>query len=473
MSELVELGLEAAARAIGARELSSLEYIEALLTRCQATSELNAFIALDPESVRAAAARADAGRGGGPLRGVALAIKDNIDAVGFATTAGTPALAQNRPDRSACVVQRLVDAGAIVLGKTNLHELAFGITTNNTHFGAARNPYDPARIPGGSSGGSAVAVAARCAPGALGTDTGGSLRVPASLCGIVGFRPTTGRYPADGIVPISHTRDTAGPMARRVADCGLLDAVVTGAPPLREVDLRGLRIGVPRAPFWNDLEAEVALRLESVLQTLRVAGVVLVEKDAPGIFESSSAAGLAIVRYEVRADLGAYLRSHSHSIDVEELVEGIASPDVREIFKRIVDVPIIERAYREALHTRRTVLRELYRAYFRDNDVVAMVFPTTPLPCSLIGADREVTVNGVNVPTFATFIRNTEPGSVAGIPGISIPAATTSAGLPIGLELDAPESADRDLLALARAIEGVLPNQPPPPRPRSAIVTTS
>jgi mandelamide amidase len=118
------------------------------------------------------------------------------------------------------------------------------------------------------------------------------------------------------------------------------------------------------------------------------------------------------------------------------------------------------------------VLRELYRAYFRDNDVVAMVFPTTPLPCSLIG-DREVTVNGVNVPTFATFIRNTEPGSVAGIPGISIPAATTSAGLPIGLELDAPESADRDLLALARAIESVLPNQSPPPRPRSAIDTTT
>ncbi len=464
MSELVELGLEGAVRAIEARELSCLEYVEALLARCEATSELNAFIALDPDAVRAAAARADAGSGEGPLRGVALAIKDNIDTIGFATTAGTPALAQNRPDRNAGVVQRLVDAGAIVLGKTNLHELAFGITTNNAHFGAARNPYDPARIPGGSSGGSAVAVAARCAPGALGTDTGGSLRIPASLCGIVGFRPTTGRYPADGIAPISHTRDTAGPMARRVADCGLLDAVVTGAAPLREVDLRGIRIGVPRAPFWNDLEAEVALHLESALQTLREAGVVLVEKDAPGLFKASSAAGFAIVRYEVRADLSAYLRSHSLPIDVEELADRIASPDVQDIFKGIVATPVSEDAYREALQTSRTMLRELYRAYFTDNDVAAMAFPTTPLPCSLIGADREVTVNGMNVPTFATFIRNTDPGSVAGIPGISIPAATTSAGLPIGLELDAPESTDRYLLAVARAIEGVLPTQNPPPR---------
>ena len=212
---------------------------DALLARAAAHASLNAFITLEPDKVRAAAREADrkraAGTSTGPLHGVPLALKDNLDTAEYATTGGTPGLAGNRPKRNAVIVQALLDAGAIALGKCNLHELAYGITNNNAAFGPARNPYAPDRIPGASSGGTGVAVAARLAPGGIGSDTGGSVRIPAALCGIVGLRPTTGRWSQAGIVPISHTRDTAGPMTRSVADCVLIDGVVTGGP------LRGRR----------------------------------------------------------------------------------------------------------------------------------------------------------------------------------------------------------------------------------------
>jgi indoleacetamide hydrolase len=188
MAGLAELGAKALAKAIAAGELTSEALVEELLARCARASALNAFISLAPERVRAAARDADQRRrhGGalGPLHGVPLAIKDNIDSADYPTTAGTPALAAHRPRHNAAVLQRLLDAGAIVLGKANLQELAYGPTSNNAAFGAVRNPYDPTRIPGGSSGGSASAVAARLAPAALGTDTAGSARVPASLCGV-------------------------------------------------------------------------------------------------------------------------------------------------------------------------------------------------------------------------------------------------------------------------------------------------
>ena len=186
-----------------------------------------------------------------------LALKDNLDTAEMPTTGGTPGLRGHRPKHNAPVVQKLLDAGAIAFGKTNLHELAYGITNNNAAFGAARNPYDRTRIPGASSGGVGVAVAARMAPGGIGSDTGGSVRIPAALCGIVGFRPTTGRWSQAGIVPISHTRDTAGPMTRSVADCALLDHVVTGSALPPAASLKGLRLGVPRAHFWDPLDREV------------------------------------------------------------------------------------------------------------------------------------------------------------------------------------------------------------------------
>jgi mandelamide amidase len=284
MNTLCELGAADAAAAIRAGDLTARTLAEALLERCAAAASLNAFISLEPERIRAAAQRADQQRARrdrlGPLHGVPLVLKDNIDTADFPTTAGTPALARNRPQRNAPIVQRLLDAGAIVLGKANLQELAWGPTNNNAAFGPARNPYDQNRIPGGSSGGTGAAVAARLAPAGLGTDTGGSIRVPASLSGVVSLRPTTLRWPQAGIVPISHTRDTAGPMARCVADCALIDGIVTGGPvEVAPARLDGLRIGVPRGYFWENLEDEVARIVEPILVHLRDAGAVLVEGD--------------------------------------------------------------------------------------------------------------------------------------------------------------------------------------------------
>ena len=249
-----------AAAALRRGETTALAYAEALLAQAAKGAGLNAFIHHDPEQVRRDARAADARKAGGatlgPLHGVPLALKDNLDTDDMPTTGGTPGLRGHRPKRNAAIVQKLRDAGAIVFGKANLHELAYGITNNNAAFGAARNPYDRTRIPGASSGGVGVAVGARMVPGGIGSDTGGSVRIPAALCGIVGFRPTLGRWSQAGIVPISHTRDTAGPMTRSVADCVLLDRVVTGASAAIEApSLKGLRLGVPRAHFWDPLDA--------------------------------------------------------------------------------------------------------------------------------------------------------------------------------------------------------------------------
>ncbi len=235
MSDLAELGAVAAAARIRKGDLSAEIYAESLLGRTRAFEALNAFISIDIESVREAARAADTARAQGdvlgPLHGVPLAIKDNIDVAGQVTSGGTPALANHRPRGHAPVMRPLLEAGAIVLGKTNLHELAFGTTTNNGAFGPTRNPYDPSRVPGGSSGGTGAAVGARLAPAGLGSDTGGSVRIPAALCGVLGYRPTTGRYPSGGIVPIAHTRDTAGPMARAMEDIVMLDGLMAGGSP--------------------------------------------------------------------------------------------------------------------------------------------------------------------------------------------------------------------------------------------------
>jgi mandelamide amidase len=256
-------------------EIRAAEYIEALLQRCGRHRELNAFIYQDFETIREAARHADeildSGIALGPLHGAPIILKDNIDTATMPTTGGTPALKDHRPSRNAPIAQALINAGAIIFGKANLHELAQGITNNNRTFGPARNPYDPDRIPGGSSGGCGVAVGARLAPAAIGTDTGGLVRIPAALCGIIGFRPTIGRYPQGGIIPISHTRDTAGPMTRSVADVVLIDKVITGSmEEILPARLRGLRLGVPRAYFYENTDPAVADVMESALTRLSV-----------------------------------------------------------------------------------------------------------------------------------------------------------------------------------------------------------
>jgi Asp-tRNA(Asn)/Glu-tRNA(Gln) amidotransferase A subunit family amidase len=467
--DLTALTISEAAAALRRGELSAETYAEALLAKAAAGAELNAFIHHDPAQVRADARAADAARARsaplGALHGVPLALKDNLDTAAMPTTGGTPGLRGHRPARNGVVVQRLLDAGAIVFGKTNLHELAYGITNNNAAFGAARNPYDPTRIPGASSGGVGVAVAARMAPGGIGSDTGGSVRIPAALCGIVGFRPTTGRWSQAGIVPISHTRDTAGPMTRSVADCVLLDGVVAGSSAAAAVSLKGLRLGVPRAHFWAPLDAEVARLMEAVLATLKEAGAVLIEADVLDVGRLDAEAGFPIALYETVVDLDAYLAGHGSAMNYAQLVAQCASPDVAGLLQSLHgEGAIPEAAYRHARDVLRPQLQAAYRNHFKRHDIAALVFPTTPLPAALIGDDETVELNGERVPTFPTFIRNSSPGSVAGIPGISLPAAMTKSGLPLGLELDGPEGSDAVLLAIAQAVEAMLPKMPAPKR---------
>ncbi len=468
MVALAELGAADAAAAIRGGDVSAQALVDALLDRCAQGAPLNAFISLNPDAVRAAAHDADQRRRRGarlgPLHGVPLALKDNFDTADYPTTAGTPALAAHRPRRNGTAVQRLLDAGALILGKANMQELAFGPTSNNAAFGPVHNPYDRSRIPGGSSGGTGAAVAARLAPAGLGTDTGGSVRVPASLSGVVGFRPTTLRWPQDGIVPISHTRDTAAPLARCVADCVLLDGIVAGsATSLSAISLKGLRLGVPRGYFWEDLDTEVETILADALARLSAAGAVLVEGDIEDVAALDAAAGFPIALYEFVTDFNRYLAEHATGLDFAAVAAQVKSPMVKTVVDGLVGADAVpEPVYREALIKHRPVLQNAYRRYFEELGVAAMVFPTTPLAAAKIGEDETVILNGRPAPTLPTYIRNLAPGSAAGLPGLSVPAGMTRAGLPVGIAIDAPQGADQDLLTIGLALEQLLPRIPAP-----------
>lgn len=436
--------------------------------------ELNAFTFLDPRIAR----RFDEGFGGtgpavegptrgdpAPLAGCQIVVKDNIDVAGMPCTLGTPALRNHIAIHDAAAITRLRAAGAEIVGKTNLHELAYGITSNNAAFGPVRNPHDLRCFAGGSSGGTAAAIAAGLVRAGVGTDTGGSSRIPAALCGIVGFRPTVGRYPMSGVALISPTRDVIGPMGRTVRDVAVLDAVMAGLSQggVDTVDLRTIRIGIPRQHFQEDLDASVARALERVVTRFRETGVTLVAADVPNVAAVDAAVSFPVVLYETKAALETYLASTGSNLALAELYEQIASPDVKEIMGQVIGEAIPEHVYREALAVHRPALRALYRDYFAKHRVDAILFPTTPLPARPIeGSDRVVTLNGASVPTFATYIRNTDPASNAGIPGISLPAGLssprdgTAVPLPVAIEFDGPAGTDRRLLAIAAAVESAL-----------------
>ena len=466
-----------AVAAIKSGRLSSEAYVGTLLARAERLKDLNAFITLDRAGALAAARAVDAQRSSGavlpPLAGLPIVVKDNINTKNLPTTAGTAALRNVQPKANAPALQKLIDAGAIVLGKTNLHELAFGITsTNLTSFaGPVKNPYDLQRSPGGSSGGTAAAIAARIAPSGLGTDTGGSTRVPAALCGIVGLRPSVGnggaerRYDAAGVVPISRTRDTVGPMGRSVADVALLDAVITGTPLASSVPLRGLRIGVP-ASFWVGLDEQVAAVMAAARAKLQAAGVVFVDVDIPTLAEVNNKVSFQLALHEPIVDIPAYLAATGVTgISLADVAAGVASPDVKGAFGAIL-ADAFGKDYDAAMRTHRPRLRSLYDGYFRSSVLDAMLFPTTIAPAALIdlaSGSGKVSVNGgAVVDTFATFIRNTDPGSNAGIPGLSLPAGLTNSGLPVGMELDGPVGSDARLLGIGLAIENLLGSLPAP-----------
>lgn len=467
--DLTALSASEAAAKIHKGEITSEAITKALIDKAKAGKSLNAFISLDEAgALKAAKAADDAGKATkwkGALHGVPVVIKDNIHVAGLPNTAGTPGMKDFVPKEHAPVVQKLVAAGAIVLGRTNMHELAFGITSNNAAFGAVGNPYDPKRIAGGSSGGNGAAIAARMAPAGLGTDTGGSVRIPSAVNGISGLRPTIGRYPQEAITPIAHTRDTAGPMARSITDLVLLDSVITEAKDaVVPADLKGLRIGVPKS-LNEGVESETARLMADTLAKLKAAGVELVEADIPGLMELNNKVSFPIALYEVTIDLPAYAKTYGIKLDFKGYADKAASPDVKGLFGALAkgEPPAIPKnVYEEALKVHRPALMKAYEDYFSQNKVVAVVFPTVPLPAAPIGDDQETMLDGKKVPTFATFIRNTDPGSNAGVPGLTIPMGMTKDGLPVGLELDGPRGSDRKLLAIGLALEKLFGPIPPP-----------
>ncbi|MDE4138956.1 MULTISPECIES: indoleacetamide hydrolase [Rhodobacterales] len=452
--DLERLDAVATVAALKEGSVSPAAYAEALAERAAKHADLNALQSFDAGQVVQAAAAAFEAHPEAALAGLPIVAKDNINTTAYPTSGGTKALLRHTPATDAGVVQRITKAGGFIGAKAGMHELAFGITSNNAVTGAVHNPADPGLIAGGSSGGTAAAVAAGIFPAGLGTDTGGSCRIPAALCGVIGFRPTTGRYNSDGVVPISHTRDTVGTLARSTRDIALFDGVLSGDDAaLAELAMTDVTLGVPRNMFYDNLDPVVAAAVEAQLSVLSAAGAKLVDVDFDGIWPHNEAFSFPVVFYEVMRDLPAYLAEHAPEVSFETLIKGIGSPDVAgAIGSQLGDEAMPEAAYRAAMDVHRPAMRQIYGKVFEDNGLDAIVFPTTPLPARPIGEDETVTLNGDQCPTFPTYIRNTDLGSNIGAPGISLPCPVSS-GLPVGIEFDGLPGKDRALLALARAAE--------------------
>ncbi len=461
------------AAAIRAGTLTAEALARDTLARCAAGRRLKAIISQDPDRLLAAARAADARRSAGQplglLHGVPVLVKDNIDTVDYPTSAGTPALAQDYPRADAGAVERLRGAGALVAGKANLFELAVGGNGENLTFGRVGNPWRLDFVPGGSSSGSAAAVAARLVPAALGTDTNGSVRGPCAQCGIAGFRPSFQRYPGSGIIPPTPTRDSVGTLATTVADLVLLDQVLAGERyELEPLSLAGLRFGRPREHFCELLDERVATVVSRAVALLEAAGAVIVEADIPGLASLTQAAAWPISGYEVIRDMPAYLARRGTPLSIDAIMAGIASPVARQRFTpRARDEAGRQRlatAYEVAMREHRPRLQRTLQDYFDNHRLDAMLFPTTPFPALPYAADdADVTINGRVVPNgFGRLIHNTVHQSAAGIPSLVVPAGLTADGLPVGLSFDAPAGADRRLLAIGLAFEAARGTFPAP-----------
>jgi Asp-tRNA(Asn)/Glu-tRNA(Gln) amidotransferase A subunit family amidase len=463
-----------AAADICAGKITSTALTSAAIARAKANTKLNAFITLDEAGAMKAAAAFDASRKKGgckPLGGVPVVIKDNIEVAGLPSTAGTPALKGFVPKKDAPVAAKLRAAGAIIIGKTNMHELAFGISGYNGGFKTGpepgvRNAYDASKIAGGSSSGTGAAVGARIVTAGLGTDTGGSVRVPCAVNGCASLRPTVGRYPQAGIAPISHTRDTAGPMAATVADIALLDRVVAGGSAVTPANLKEVRLGVDKAMLAN-LDGDTESAFRTALDRLRSAGVTIVDVEMPQLGELNGKVGFPLALYEAYDDVVAYLKKSGTGVTIEEVAKSIASPDVKGTYDGLViprklpgpnnTVVDARPAYDDAMKTARPALQALYRDTFAKNKLDAIVFPTVPKVAIAAQPDSSSLEN------FLLFIQNTDPGSNAGVPGIQIPVALgASSKLPVGIELDGPAGSDRRLLAIGMAMEKVFGRLPAP-----------
>ena len=386
--------------------------------------------------------------------GMTFAVKANIGC-GYPASASTPSLHNWIPKGFSPVVRSLLDNGHQVAAIANMHELALGITSENPAFGDVENPRKPGYIPGGSSGGSAAAVAMNAVSFALGTDTGGSMRIPAALCGVVGYRPTTGLYSQEVVLPLSSTTDTIGVFAHRVSTVQKVHKCVVPSYTPEKRSLSGVRIGVPRQFYYYNLDSEVSKVTEAALQMLREAGVELVEADI-GFDPEGTINGdlLDLATYETYRLLPKYLQDQGAPVSFEELCEQIGDPIVKTVVTTANK--ITDERYHEC-QERVKEIRKQFDDYFEHNKLDGFVSPTTILPAVKRPSPPSVQVNGKDMPTLLAYVRNTFPQAGGGVPCISIPSGLSSDGRPIGLELVAPRGKDGSLLDLAAAVQAVLP----------------
>jgi aspartyl-tRNA(Asn)/glutamyl-tRNA(Gln) amidotransferase subunit A len=449
MTALTDLTLVEAAQRIARREISPLEITGAYLERIQdLDSRLNCFITLTAGQAVQRARQAEQALAKGVtiglLPGIPLAVKDLYETRGVRTTAGSTFFSEYIPEVDAAAVERLELAGAVLLGKLNMHEIALGVTNVNPHYGPCHNPWALERVSGGSSGGSAAALAAGLCLGALGTDTGGSIRIPAALCGVVGLKPTRGRVSLRGVIPLSWNSDHAGPMARRVEDVALLLQVIAGYDPRDAYSLdvavedyqsqlrdgvHGWRVALADDEFFNEADAGV---LECVRQAGRVfeqLGATVEAVPLPGAHQAAQANGLMVV-----ADAAAYHRDR-----LEENPTGFGT-DVLERLNTGRNLALHE--YIRAARMRTLVLRQ-FEQFFQDYDI--LLTPATPITAPLIeGQDA--------IAQARLLTRFTAPFNLTGLPALSLPCGFVE-GLPVGLQIVARPWAEAQVLRAAYAYE--------------------
>jgi aspartyl-tRNA(Asn)/glutamyl-tRNA(Gln) amidotransferase subunit A len=453
--QLAFLSIEEAGRLLRRREISPVDLVEATLARIErGNSRLNAFLTVlaEPALRQARASEREMRRGKtiGPLQGIPIALKDNFYTRGIRTTAGSKILSEFIPKENSEVAARLADAGAILLGKTNMHEFAYGITSENPHYGPVHNPWALERISGGSSGGSAAALAMGMCFASVGTDTGGSVRVPASLCGIVGLKPTFGLVSVAGTVPLAPSFDHAGPMARSVTDtCIMLEAIAEKYPKgfprpdhraLRKSRPRRIRVGWPKAYYFERVDSDVRRLVERAAQTLaKTLNARVAEVPLSGLAESVEAATNVIV-----AEANYYHESKGYfPARAPEYGD-----DVRRHLERGAKLRAVD--YMRGLAAKGGVTAELEAAFERTDVIVA---PATPIAAPRIGetsirtpGERETTVR-------AELLRMARPTNISGHPAISIPCGFTQGGLPVGLQLIGQKWGEAKLLSIALAYE--------------------
>jgi len=454
--ELHTLTIEELAPLLQDKQVSPVEVTRAYLERIEALDEaLNAYITVTAAQALADARRCEEeimrGDYRGPLHGVPVALKDLYDTAGVPTTAASKIYADRVPAEDATSVTRLRAAGAIILGKTNLHEFAYGVTSESSYFGPARNPWDPERVAGGSSGGSGAAVAAGLCVVATGTDTGGSIRIPAALCGIVGLKPTYGRVSCHGVLPLSWALDHPGPMTRSAYDAAVMLAAMAGYDPRDPASadvpvpdyttglsesLAGLRVGLD--PEWalTGVHDEVRSAFQAALDVLKDLGANVVEVSVPGLEEGMEAA-LTILSAEATAVHEEFLRTRPDDYQ----------PDVRARLEKGFQVRGIDygRARRKGEELRRE-----FDLLFQEVDLFAT--PMCAIPAPKIG-QREVTIGGESVPVMASLTRYTRVFNLTGLPAITVPCGFSSEGLPIGLQLGGRAWDEATVLRAAYAYE--------------------